>query len=147
MPQWQLDFKGIKRQGFLSLSKACCLSFLAFVMLEPFPSMSVWSQNDAIKSCSIYKKDKNGCFILDFLGSDLSKMDQTWSNLLKLDFSTIKKCFYTKLSHLQIGWKWPFYFGSDWIRSVQNELNLTKLVQIGSKKIRINQIDKMFQIR
>ena len=121
---------------FLSLSKACCLSFLAFVMLEPFPfpSMSVWSQNDAIKSCSIYKKDKNGWVFLDFFGSDLSKMDQNWSNLLKLDFSTIKKCFYTKLSHLQIGWKWPFYFGSDWIRSVQNGLNLTKLVQIGSKK-------------
>jgi len=36
------------------------------------------------------------------------------------------------LSHLQIGQKWPFYFGSDWIRSVQNGLNLTKLDQIGS---------------
>ena len=114
---------------------------------QPFPSMSVWSQNDAIKSCHIYKKDKNDCFILDFFGSDLSKMDQTWSNLLELDFSPIKKCFYTKLSHLQIGYKLPFYFGLDWIRSVQNGLNLTKSVQIGSKKIRINRIDQMVQIR
>ena len=30
-----------------------------------------------IKSCHIYKKDKNGCFSLNFFGSDLSKMDQT----------------------------------------------------------------------
>ena len=35
------------------------------------------SKNVSIKSCHIYKKDKNGCFILDFFGSDLSKMDQT----------------------------------------------------------------------
>jgi hypothetical protein len=93
---------------FLCLSKACLLKLLGIchvVVLSclPFPSISVWSQNDAIESCHIYKKDKNGCFILDFFGSDLSKMDQTGSNLLKLDFSTVKKCFYTKLSHLQIG--------------------------------------------
>ena len=25
----------------------------------------------------IYRKDKNGCFVFDFFGSDLSKMDQT----------------------------------------------------------------------
>ena len=30
-----------------------------------------------IKSCHIYRKDKNGCFVFDFFGSDLSKMDQT----------------------------------------------------------------------
>ena len=29
------------------------------------------------------------------------------------------------------------YFGSDWIRSVQNGLNLTKLVQIGSNQIKL----------
>ena len=56
-----------------------------------------------LPSCHIYKKDKNGCFILDFFGSDLSKMDQTWSNLIKLDFSQIKKCYYNKLPHLQKG--------------------------------------------
>ena len=60
-----------------------------------FPSMSVWSQYDAIKSCHIYNEDKN---------------------LL-------------------------FYFGSDWIRSVWNGLNLTKFVQIGSKKIKMDGID------
>jgi hypothetical protein len=35
------------------------------------------SKNVSIKSCHIYKKDKNGCFILDQIGSDLSKTDQT----------------------------------------------------------------------
>ena len=35
------------------------------------------SKNVTIKSCPIYRKDKNGCFILDFFGSDPSKMDQT----------------------------------------------------------------------
>ena len=47
------------------------------------------------------RKDKIGCFAFDFFGSDLSKMDQTWSNLIKMDFSPIKKCFYKKFSHLQ----------------------------------------------
>ena len=42
-------------------------------------------------------------FNFDFLGSDLSKMDQTWSNLIKLDFPQIKKSFYRKFSHLQKG--------------------------------------------
>ena len=59
------------------------------------------SKNVTIKSCHIYKKDKNGCFILDFFGSNLIKLDQTWSNLIKLDFSQIKKCFSKKFSHLQ----------------------------------------------
>ena len=59
--------------------KQTCLSFLIFVMLllQPFPSMAALSHDDAIKSCHIYKKDENGCFIFDFFGSDLSKMDQT----------------------------------------------------------------------
>ena len=56
------------------------------------------SKNVTIKSCHIYRKDKNDCFVFDFFGSDLSKMDQTWSNLIKLDFSPIKKCYYKKLS-------------------------------------------------
>ena len=33
------------------------------------------SKNVTIKSCHIYRKDKNGCFVFDFFGSDLSKMD------------------------------------------------------------------------
>ena len=44
------------------------------------------SKKVTIKSCHIYRKDKNGCFVFDFFGSDPSKMDQTWSNLIKLDF-------------------------------------------------------------
>ena len=39
-----------------------------------------------MKSCYIYNKDKNGSFILDFFWSHLSKMDHTWSNLIKLVF-------------------------------------------------------------
>ena len=35
------------------------------------------SKNVTIKSCHNYRKDKNGCFILIFLRSDPSKMDQT----------------------------------------------------------------------
>jgi hypothetical protein len=35
------------------------------------------SKNVTIKSCHIYRKDKNGCFVFDYFGSDLSKMDQT----------------------------------------------------------------------
>jgi len=51
------------------------------------------SKNVTMKSCHIFRKDKNGCLVFDFFGSDLSKMDQTWSNLIKLDFSPIKKCY------------------------------------------------------
>ncbi len=35
------------------------------------------SKNVTIKSCHIYKKDRNGCFIFEFFGSNMSKMDQT----------------------------------------------------------------------
>ena len=35
------------------------------------------SKNVSLKSFQIYKKDKDACLILDFFGSDLSKMDQT----------------------------------------------------------------------
>ena len=41
-----------------------------------------------IKSCHIYRNVINACYVFDFFGSDLSKMDQTWSNLIKLDFLT-----------------------------------------------------------
>ena len=44
-------------------------------------------KNVTIKSCHIYRKDKNDCFVFDFFGSDLSKLDQTWSNLIKFDQS------------------------------------------------------------
>ena len=35
------------------------------------------SKNATIKSCHIYRKGKNDCFVFDFFESDLSKMDQT----------------------------------------------------------------------
>ena len=35
------------------------------------------SKSVTVKSCHIYRKNKNGCFVFDFFGSDLSKMDQT----------------------------------------------------------------------
>ena len=41
------------------------------------------SKNVTVKSCHIYRKDKNDFFVFDFFGSDLSKMDQTWLNLVK----------------------------------------------------------------
>ena len=55
------------------------------------------SKNVSMKICHIYRKDKNGSFVFDFFfWSDLSKMDQTWSNLIKLDnflmVAHIKKC-------------------------------------------------------
>ena len=52
---------------------------------------------------------------------------QNGSNLIKLDSSPIKKCFYKNLSNLQKGWKWLFCFWFFWIRSVQNGSNLIKL--------------------
>ena len=46
------------------------------------------SKNVSIQSChDMFKKDKNGHFILDFFESDLSKMDH--AHLIKLDFSPI----------------------------------------------------------
>ena len=35
------------------------------------------SKNVSIQSCDIYNKNKNSYFILDQIGSDPSKMDQT----------------------------------------------------------------------
>ena len=35
------------------------------------------SKNVPIKICHNYRKDENGCFVFDFFGLDLSKMDQT----------------------------------------------------------------------
>ena len=79
---------------FLKRIKMAVL-FLIFFGSDPSKMDQTWSnwishqsKDVTVKSCHIYKKDKNGCFILDFFGSDLSKMDQTWSNLIKLDFFT-----------------------------------------------------------
>ena len=43
------------------------------------------SKNVSIKSCHILKRIKVTILCLDFFGSDLSKLDQTWSNLMKID--------------------------------------------------------------
>ena len=48
------------------------------------------TKNITIKSCHIYRKDKNDCFVFDLFGSDLSKMDQTWSNWIS---HQSKKCY------------------------------------------------------
>jgi hypothetical protein len=44
------------------------------------------SKNVTIKSCHIYRKDKNGCFFFDFFWI---RSVQNGSNLIKLDFSLI----------------------------------------------------------
>ena len=53
--------------------------------------------NFPMKSCHIYRKDKNDCSIFDFFGSDLSKMDQNCKNLIKLDFLTNLKMLLKKV--------------------------------------------------
>jgi hypothetical protein len=134
------------------------------LLLQPFPSMSVWSQNDAIKSCRIYHEDKNGCFILDQIGSDVSKMDFTWPNWFKLDqkrsrwirliiwFKSDKNGpNQFKLDQLGSSWfklvqTWikidqdesDWLFGSNQIKFVQIGSNQIKLVQIGSSQIKVN---------
>ena len=84
-------------------------------------------KNVTIKSCHIYKKDKNGCFILDFFRSDLSKMDQTWSNLIKLDFSQIKNVSLKSFHIYKNDKNACFILYFFWIRSVQNGSNLIKM--------------------
>ena len=51
------------------------------------------SKDVIIKSCHIYRMDRNDCLIFDFFGSDLSKMDQTWLNFLaRNDFLAVMAC-------------------------------------------------------
>ena len=54
------------------------------------------SKNVPIKNCHIYRKDKNGCFVFDIFGSDLSKMDQTWSQWISHQSKnvTLKSCHF-----------------------------------------------------
>ena len=83
-------------------------------------------KNVSIQSCHIYKLYKNGHFILDQIGSDLSKTDYTWPNWIKKD---------------QNGFGW--FFGSNQIKLVQiypNWSNQFKLVQISSNLIKSDQI-------
>ena len=52
------------------------------------------SKNVPIKNYHIYRKDKNGCFVFNFFGLDLSKMDQTWSKWISHQSKnvTLKNC-------------------------------------------------------
>ena len=101
----------------------------------------------SIKSCHIYKKDKNGCVFLEYFWI---RCVQNKSNLIKLaqiGFLTNQKMFLYKVVTFTNWIKMAIFFGSDWIRSVQNGLNLTKLVQIGLKKIKMDHVDYLVQIR
>ena len=53
------------------------------------------SEDVTMKSCHIYRKEKNGCYVFDFFGSDMSKMDQTGSNWISHQFknATKKSCY------------------------------------------------------
>ena len=68
---------------------------------------------------------------LDHIGSDLSKMDQNGSNLIKLEFSTIFSTFSTYYKFLiffiTLLALYDKFLGSYWIRPVQNGSNLIKL--------------------
>mgnify|MGYP007015623847 CR=1 FL=1 len=98
-PKWiKLDQIGFSRQPKNVTMKSChifrkdkngCLVFDFLDQICPkwiklHQTRSKWishkSKSVSIKSFHIYKKDKNGCSVFDFFGSDLSKMDQTWSN-------------------------------------------------------------------
>ena len=52
------------------------------------------SEDVTMKSCHIYRKEKNGCYVFDFFGSDMSKMDQTGLNWISQQSknATIKSC-------------------------------------------------------
>ena len=54
------------------------------------------SKNVTIKSCHIYRKDKNGYLFLIFLDQICPK----WIKLDHIGFLTNQKCYYKKLSHL-----------------------------------------------
>ena len=69
-------------------------------------------------------------------------MDQTWSNLIRLDFSQIKKCSYKKFSHLQKDKNSCLifdFFGSDLSEINQTWSNLIKLDQTWSNLIKLDQ--------
>ena len=96
------------------------------------------SKSVSIDSFHIYKKNKNGCFIFDFFGSDLPKwikLDQTWSNWISHQSKnvTIKSChIYRKDKNDCFIFE---FFRSDLSKLDQTWSNLIKLDQIGSNWI------------
>ena len=94
------------------------------------------SKNVAIKSCHIYRKDKNGCSASDFFWI---RSVQNGSNLIKLDqigFPHQSKNVPTKSCHIYRKDKnGCFVFDFFWIRYVQNGSNLIKLDFLTNLKI------------
>jgi hypothetical protein len=103
------------------------------------------SKNVIIKSCHIYRKDKNGCFILDFLDRSV-KNGSNWVKLYQYRFFTNQKLLCTiKSCHIchenkncnsnldQIGSNLSKMdqICPKWIKSVQNGSNLSKMDQTG----------------
>jgi hypothetical protein len=105
---------------FLKRIKMAFLIFFGSDLSKMDQTWSNWishqPKNVTIKSCYIYKKDKNVCFSLDFFGSDWSKMDQTlqtWSNWISHQSKnvTIKSCHIYKKN--ENGFFIFYFFGSD----------------------------------
>ena len=75
----------------MSVRVSVCLS----VCLSVFLQKKNFLMGADIKKMLVYKvvtflkRIKMAVLFFDFFGSDPSKMDQTWSNLIKLDFSPI----------------------------------------------------------
>ena len=61
--------------------------------LDAIPTVLILLRHP-VQSCHVFKKNKNGCFVFDFFGLDLSKMDQTWSKWISHQSKnvTIKSC-------------------------------------------------------
>ena len=100
--------------------KLSLLKLLAFchVVLQPFPSMSFWSQNDAIKVVTFTMRIKMAVLFwirLDQICPKWIKLHQIGSNWIKKD---------------QDGSGW--LFGSNQIKLVQKGSTWIKLVQISS---------------
>ena len=77
-PKWPPGFFSLLYLNYY-LSGAVCPCFRLSVCLSA-KKTSYWlhiSKNVSIKSCHIFKKNKNAILFSDFFGSDLSKMDQT----------------------------------------------------------------------
>jgi hypothetical protein len=108
----KLDFSPIKKCYYKNLSHLQKEKNGRFIFLDQI--CPKWIKLDQIgfltnqkmliwKIVTFTKKDNIGHLIFDFFGSDPSKIDQTWPNFIKLDFSPIKKCYNKKLSPLQKG--------------------------------------------
>ena len=82
-----------------------------------------------------HKKDKIGCFILDFFGSDLSKMDQTWSNWISHKSKNVSRKSFHIYKKDNNGCFILDFFGSDLSKLDQTWPNLIKFDQTWSNWI------------